>query len=66
MNMSVIAGQPPPASIFKLNFDAAIFSNLNSSGFGAMIQNEKREVMAAMSAMGPSVGDNKEAVIIRF
>lgn len=63
MNMSVIAGQPPPASIFKLNFDAAIFSNLNSSGFGAMIQNEKREVMAAM---GPPMGDNKEAVIIRF
>ena len=33
--------QPPPQSIFKLNFDATIFSSLNRSGFGAIIRNEK-------------------------
>ncbi|XP_075645131.1 uncharacterized protein LOC142616133 [Castanea sativa] len=42
-------------SVFKLNFDAALFSTLNSSGFGAIIQNEKGEVMAAMAAKGPGV-----------
>ncbi|KAK9988632.1 hypothetical protein SO802_028871 [Lithocarpus litseifolius] len=29
--------QPPPPSLFKLNFDAALFSALNRSGFGAVI-----------------------------
>ena len=48
--MSVVAWHPSPASIFKLKFDAAIFSDLNSAGFDAMILNEKGEVMAAMLA----------------
>ena len=47
--------QPPPQSVFKLNFDAAVFSSLNSSGFGAIIRNEKEELMAAMAAKGPKV-----------
>ena len=29
--------QPPPQSVFKLNFDAALFLGLNSSGFGVVI-----------------------------
>ena len=33
--------QPPPPPTFKLNFDAALCSALNSSGFGAIIRNEK-------------------------
>ncbi|XP_050247367.1 uncharacterized protein LOC126694882 [Quercus robur] len=66
MNTSVNVNvwHPPPASVFKLNFDAAIFSDLNSSGVGAMIRNEKGEVVAAILAKGPPVGDSEEAEIL--
>ena len=47
--------------IFKLNFDAALFLALNNSGFGAVIRNEKGEVMAAMAAKGPEVSSSEEA-----
>ena len=47
--------------IFKLNFDASLFSALNSLGFGAVIRNEKGEVMVAMAAKGPEVSSSKEA-----
>ncbi|XP_050259107.1 uncharacterized protein LOC126704117 [Quercus robur] len=53
--------QPPSPSIFKLNFDAALFSALNSSGFGAVIRNEKGEAMAAMATKGPEVSSSEEA-----
>ena len=36
-NVSVNVWGPPPASVFKLNFDAAIFLDSNSLGFGAII-----------------------------
>ena len=57
MNTSVNVNvwHPPPASVFKLNFDAAIFSDLNSSRVGAMIRNEKGEVVAAILAKVPPV-----------
>ena len=55
---------PPPNSVFKLNFDAAVFSELSCSGVGAMIRNEKGEVMAAMSARGPQVVESAVAKII--
>ena len=51
---------PPPESAFKLNFDAVIFLELNCSRVGAMIRNERGEVMAAMSARGPQVVDTSE------
>lgn len=38
----IIRWQPPPASVFKVNFDAAIFSELNCSSFGAIIRNDRR------------------------
>ena len=60
---SVNMWHPPPASIFKLNFNAAIFADLNSSGFGAIIRNERDEVMVAMSVKGPPVNDGEEAKI---
>lgn len=50
--------------MFKLNFDCAIFSDLNYSGVGAIIHNGKGEVMATMSAKGPPVGDSEEAEIL--
>ena len=66
---SVNVWKCPPSSIFKLNFDAAIFANLNCSSFGAIIRNERGEVMAAISAMstkGPPVADSKEAEILAY
>ena len=55
---------PPPNSKFKLNFDAATFSNLKCSGIAAIIRNEKGEVMGAMSAKGPQVQDSMEAKVL--
>ncbi|XP_023908471.1 uncharacterized protein LOC112020143 [Quercus suber] len=31
--------QPPPHSVYKLNYDAAMFANNTNSGFGAVIKN---------------------------
>ncbi|KAK9987004.1 hypothetical protein SO802_031955 [Lithocarpus litseifolius] len=56
--------QPPPPSVFKLNFDAVLFSTLNSYGFGAVIRNEKGEVMAVMAAKGPVVFCSEEAELL--
>ncbi|XP_050254991.1 uncharacterized protein LOC126700855 [Quercus robur] len=56
--------QPPPQSVFKLNFDAAVFSYLNSSGFGAVICNDKGEVMAAMVTKGSVVLCSEEAELL--
>ena len=54
----------PPPSVFKLNFDAALFSTLNNFGFGAIIRNEKGEVMAAVVAKGPEVFCIEEAELL--
>ena len=53
--------QPPPQLVYKLNFDATIFTNLNCSRFGATIRNDRGEVMAAMSVKGPPITNNEEA-----
>lgn len=53
--------RPPSHSLFKLNFNAAIFREYNSSRFGVVIWNKQGEVMAAMAARGPPVSCNKEA-----
>lgn len=52
--------QPPLQSVSKLNFDATIFTDLNCFGFGAIIQNDRGEVMAAMSVKGPPVTNSEE------
>ena len=56
-----ISWQPPPVSVYKVNFDAVVFSKLNCSGFGAIIRNDRGEVMAAMSVKGPPVTCSEEA-----
>ncbi|XP_030924761.1 uncharacterized protein LOC115951750 [Quercus lobata] len=61
---SVTVWQPPPTSVFKLNFDAAVFAELKCSGFGAIIRNGKGKVMAAMLIKGPPVADSEEAEVL--
>ena len=56
--------QPPSDLVLKLNFNVAIFSNLNYSGVGAIIHNGKGEVMAVMSTKGPPIGGSEEAKIL--
>ncbi|XP_030940085.1 uncharacterized protein LOC115965012 [Quercus lobata] len=55
--------QPPPPSAYKLNFDAAVFSGLERSGFGVIVHNDKGEVMVAMTA-GPKVNTSEEAKLL--
>ena len=45
---SVQTWTPPLGLVYELNFDAAIFANINASGFGAIICNDKGEVMVAL------------------
>ena len=52
--------QPPLPDVYKLNFDAAVFSGLNRTGIGTIIRNDKGEVMAATSAVGPSAENSEE------
>ncbi|XP_075662919.1 uncharacterized protein LOC142632381 [Castanea sativa] len=56
--------KPPSLLVFKLNFDAAIFWESHRSGFGAIIRNDKGEVMAAMAAKGSSVSSSDEAELL--
>ena len=49
---------------YKLNFDATIFSRLEKSGIGAIIKNDKGEVMASMSAIGPKVDTSEKAELL--
>ena len=41
-----------------------MFSDLGRTGYGAIIQNEKGEVMAAMTASGPMVRNSDEAELL--
>ena len=54
----------PPENCYKLNFDAAIFKDINASGFSVVIRNERGEVMAALAAKGPPVHDSEEAEVL--
>ena len=56
--------KPPPNSVFKLNFDAVVFVEAKRTGFGAIIRNDKGEVMAAMSAGGPPVSSSEEVELL--
>lgn len=56
--------QPPSGLMYKLNFDAAVFANREASSVGAVICNEKGEVMAALSAKGSAVDDSEEAEVL--
>ena len=55
---------PPSGTMYKLNFDAAVFTDTESLGFGAVIRNNMGVVMAALLAKGPPIANNKEAEIL--
>ncbi|XP_030939482.1 uncharacterized protein LOC115964280 [Quercus lobata] len=61
---NLISWRPPPPNRFKLNFDAAIFKEEDASGVGAIIRNERGEVMAAFSGKGPPAACSEEAEIL--
>ena len=61
---NLISWRPPPPNRFKLNFDAAMFKEVDASGFGAIIWNERGEVMAAFSGKGPPVACSEETEIL--
>ena len=50
--------------MYKLNYDAAVFADYASSGFGAMIRNSSGEVMAAMTTKGLAVQGGVEAELL--
>ena len=56
--------KPPPTLVFKLNFDATVFLEAKRTGFGAIIRNDKGEVMVGMSVGGPPVSSNEEAQLL--
>ena len=58
------AWQPPPPDVYKLNFDAAVFSRLGRTRIGAIIEKDKGEVTAAMSTTGPSTENSEEAELL--
>ena len=62
--LSVEVWCPPPSSRFKLNFDAALFADPDEIGMRAIVRNDKGEVMAVISAGGPSIVDREEVEIM--
>ena len=56
--------QLPQGNLFKLNFDGACFDEGVASGYGAMIRNEKGEVMAALAAKGGAVRDSEDVEVM--
>ena len=50
--------------MYKLNFDPAIFTNISTSGVGAIIRNASGQVMAALSSKGLAVMNSEEAEVL--
>ena len=58
--------QPPSSLVYKLNFDAAVFSGIQCSSFGAIIRKSYGEVMAAMFVKGPSVNSSEKVEALAY
>lgn len=56
-----VSWMPLTGLAYKINFDATIFVRNNALGVGVIIQNNMGEVMAVLSARGPSARDSEEA-----
>ncbi|KAL4606444.1 hypothetical protein ACB092_09G103400 [Castanea dentata] len=55
---------PPEGMFYKLNFDAAVFTDASASGVGVIVRNARGEVMAALSSRGSAVMDSEEAEVL--
>ena len=51
-------------SSYKINFDAVVFAEINASGVGVIVRNDKGEAMAVLSASGPPVQDSEEVEVL--
>ena len=50
--------------MYKLTFDAAIFTDISTSGVGVIIRNEKGQVMVALSSKGLAVIDSEKVEVL--
>lgn len=50
--------------MYKLNFDAAVVTNVSALGVGVIIWNEKGQVMAVLLSKGLAVTDSEEAKVL--
>ncbi|KAF3966504.1 hypothetical protein CMV_009401 [Castanea mollissima] len=41
--------RPPPKDTYKINYDSAVFSESDEAGIGAVVRNERGEVMASLA-----------------
>ncbi|KAI5318096.1 hypothetical protein L3X38_037804 [Prunus dulcis] len=57
---------PPPAGKYKLNVDTAFIPETGVGGIGAVVRNDKGEVMAAMTLPLASTTSSKHAEIMAF
>ena len=56
--------ESPVGSSYKINFDVAVFAEINASGVGVIVQNDKGEAMATLLACGPPMQDSEETEVL--
>ena len=50
--------------IYKVNFNVVVFADLDTSGVGVVMRNDKGEVMASLATRGPPVRDSEEVEVL--
>ena len=48
-NTNQVSWMPPPTNSLKINFDGALFRDINKAGLGVVIRNEYGQVLASLS-----------------
>lgn len=56
--------EPLAGFSYKVNVDVAVFADINTSGIGVVVRNERVEVMVPLATKGPLVQDNEEAEVL--
>lgn len=56
--------KPPEGMMYKLNFDAAVVTDVSALGVSVIIWNEKGQVMAVLLSKGLAVTDSEEAKVL--